>query len=31
MNLTVLAPSFNCAAKFLSLPGSICGESKPVK
>jgi hypothetical protein len=29
MNLSVLAPSFNCAAKFLKLPGSICGEGRP--
>ncbi len=26
MNLTVLAPSFNRAAKFLRLPGSICNQ-----
>src|SRR5271169_6365370 len=29
MNLSVLAPSFNCAAKCLKLPGSIWGERKP--
>ena len=28
MSLSALAPSFNCAAKFLTLPGSIWRESK---
>ena len=30
MNLAILAPSFNCAAKFFRLPGSIWRESKTI-
>jgi len=30
MNLAIPAPSFNCAAKFLRLPGSIWRESKTI-
>jgi hypothetical protein len=29
MSLAALAPSFNCAAKFMTLSGSIWDESKP--